>query len=166
MSVSKKTRLYFIDRVREDLRGVSYPQQFDGELYEWTNCMAYAIGAKTPDYNKNMYYPGGLTQRFPYINRATLLERMIQDLDSLGICCTIISEEEARTCEQPGKQIIGVYYGELSEDNDFHVIRKDKGGTWSHKSGYKRCPTQIEYHYEKNLKENYELLAYLSLSFR
>ncbi len=166
MSDSKKTRIYFIDRVIGDLEGVSYPQPFDGKLYEGTNCMAYAIGAKTPDHNKNMYYPGGLTKKFHYINRATLVERMIQDLNLLGICCTVISEEEARTCEQPGKQIIAVYYGQLSEDNDFHVIRKDKGGTWSHKSGYRGRPKKIEYDYEKSPKENYELLAYLSLSFR
>lgn len=167
MSDSNEVRQKFIDRIKENLKNVTYPQSFDSIPYEETNCMAYAVGLKEPDYSRGRYYPGGIIHQYSYISRKTLVERLTQDLQLIGINCKVISEEEARTCKEPGKQIVAIYYLNV-EENDFHMIRKDADGGWSHKISYRKAPERIDFNYERVLKKNnrsYELVAYLSLSF-
>lgn len=60
-------------------------------------------------------------------------------------------------------QTIAIFYSEI--EKDFHVIRKDKEGGWSHKLGYELPPKKMDYHYEKGINKSYKLIAYLCLSF-
>lgn len=163
MSVSDEMRLQFIKRLRKDLIKVSYPQPFCMKLYPETNCMAYAIGLRQPDYAKIRYFPGGLCGEKYFLIRELIIPRTIQDLSILGINCKQVDEERARDRTLDGEQIVALFYSEI--ENDFHFIRKDKEGGWSHKTGYTLPPKKIDYHYERVIISTYELIAYLQLVF-
>ncbi len=164
MSVSEEMRLQFIKRLKRDLQKVSYPQPFCAKLYPETNCLAYAIGVKSPDYAKGRYFPGGLSGATYFLIPELIIPRFKSDLYRLGISCKQIEESEARKKTSDGVQIIAIFYSEI--EKDFHVIRKDKEGGWSHKLGYELPPKKMNYHYEKVINSTYELVAYLQLTFK
>lgn len=162
MSMTSEMRSQFIRILKRRLP--SYPQPFCSKFYPHTNCLAYAFGFKSPDFYHDIYFPGSLSGELKFLEKDLLAERLFNDLSLLDISCSIISKEEAHKRTQQGKQVVALFYSEV--ENDFHFIRKDKEGGWSHKPGYKSSPCKIRYNYEGIYDDTYELLAYMSASFK
>ena len=123
MSMTIKMRSLFIRTLKRRLPS-SYPQPFCSKFYPDTNCLAYAFGFKNPDFYHDIYFPGGLSGEMKFLKRELLTERLINDLDSIGIYCSVISEEEARKPTQQGKQVVALFYSKI--ENDFHFSSLDR----------------------------------------
>ena len=163
MSILKKMRLRKIRRIKEDFKKVSFPQSFCRKNYFFTNCMAYAIGAKVPDYTFTFYFPGGISGNKHILFRDTLVEKFINDMEQIGIHAEVITSKQAKRENQDGIQTMVLYYSAVQDD--FHCIRKDKDGGWSHKVGYEGIPEKVDYNYEEVIELSYELIAFFNLSF-
>lgn len=169
MSISEEMRqVDMIEQIREDIKNVSYPQSFCPTLYPSTNCMAYAIGAKVPDVKRNFYFPGGISSKANDFHSSEIVENFIKDMEVIGRRAEVISLEQAKEATQDGIQTMALFYSHI--DNDFHCIRKDKEGGWSHKAGYKAAPIKLKYNYERFLyfeesDLSYDLVAFFNLSF-
>lgn len=164
MSLYEQMRLSAIEKIKHDLLKVSYPQPFCKKNYEYTNCLAYAFGLKQADPGCDYYFPGALSNGIVDLRKEVLIENLISDLYLLGIKCTDITEEEARKRNETGKQIIALFYSESSEKIDFHFIRKDKEGGWSHKPNFFDSPLKVKFNYEKIFHSKFKLIAYLTAS--
>lgn len=163
MSIYNEMRISFIRRIQRDLKKVSYPQPFCSKLYDTTNCMAYAFGFKQPDYGHDKYFPGGFSGEYVFLKEELLVQRIISDLKLVGITCTVISETEARKRTTCGQQVVALFYSSI--ENDFHFIRKDKEGGWSHKPGFVYAPCKVKFNYETIYESTYKLIAYMSACF-
>lgn len=172
MSISEEMRLDMIQKIKSDLKSVSYPQSFCPELYPNTNCLAYAIGTKIPDINHSFYFPGGIGGSIDTFYPSEMVENFVKDMKLLGINAEVISLEQAKETNKEG-QIVALFYSYII--NDFHFIRRDKEGGWSHKIGYdkpkyKAIPVKVSYNYERYYYEEkkdivYDLIAFFNLSF-
>ena len=161
MSNKKKQLENIIHFLKADISQVTYPQSFTGTFVEGTNCLAYAVGYKFPDVMRKLYFPGAIRNRPVMYNKDFLLRFFIEDLSVIGIKAKVISKEQARETVVEGNQVVAFMYSY----DDFHFIRKDKDGMWSHKQGYYNLPTKVFYDYEDWFEE-YMLVAYLNLSFK
>jgi len=167
MSISDEMRLDMIEKIREDLKNISYPQTFDPTLHKDTNCMAHAFGAEVPDLKHNFYVPGFISGNADDLIETELVENFINDAEVLGKHAEVITREQAKKGEKEGNQVVALFYSWI--DNDFHFIRKNKGGVWSHKAGYKQEPRVIKYNYENFFEREdcyitYDLIAFFNLS--
>ena len=167
MSTLQQRRLDMIEKTKEALKKVSYPQSFDQTLYEDTNCMAYAIGATVADLKHNFYVPGFISENANELIASQMVENFIKDMEVLGIRAEVIFRKEAKEVEEEGNQIVALFYSWI--DNDFHFIRKNKEGGWSHKVGYKQEPRVAKYNYENFFQRDdcyitYDLIAFFKLS--
>lgn len=164
MSEYEQMRLRFIAITKFDVSKLNYPQPFCNKLLDCTNCMAYAFGFKRPDPGCDYYFPGGISRGSVLLKEEVLVESTIADLKLLGISCEKISEEEARKRTQSGKQIVALFYLKNDEGVNFHFIRKDKEGGWSHKPNFFGPPSKIDFNYETTFRSDFKLIAYLSAS--
>lgn len=167
MSISEEMRLDMIERIREELKNVSYPQTFDPTLHKDTNCMAHAFGAEVPDLKHNFYVPGFISGSTDDRIATEFVDNFIKDAEVLGKHAEVITREQAKEVEKEGNQVVALFYSWI--DNDFHFIRKNKGGVWSHKAGYKQEPRIIKYNYEGFFERDdcyitYDLVAFFNLS--
>lgn len=168
MSISEKMRLDMIQKIKSDLKSVSYPQSLCPELYPDTNCLAYAIGTKIPDINHSFYFPGGISGSLDILLPSEMVENFVKDMKLLGIHAEVISLEQAKEPNKEGIQTIALFYS--PDANQFHFIRKDKEGGWSHKLGYNRAPAKAKYEYKRIFERDdcwivYDLIAFFNLSF-
>lgn len=168
MSISEEMRLDMIKKIRSNSKNVSYPLTFEPTLYPDTNCMAYAIGAKVPDLEHNFYVPGFISGNADDLIPTKMVENYIKDMEVLGKKAEVITREQAKETEKEGNQVVALFYSWI--DNDFHFIRKNKEGVWSHKAGYKQEPRVIKYNYERIFERDdcwivYDLVAFFNLSF-
>ena len=167
MSISEEMRLDMIERIREELKNVSYPQSFYPKSCDNINCMAYAIGAKVPDMQQNFYFPGGISGNADTLRPTEMVENFIKDMEVLGIQAKVITREQAKEPNQDGIQTVALFYS--YERNDFHCIRRDKRNGWSHKLGYENEPKKLAYNCERIFERDdcwivYDLVAFFNLS--
>ncbi len=168
MSVSEEMRLDKIRKIKRQMRHIQYPQPFCSKLYSDTNCMAYAVGIKVPDYARDLYFPGGISGRVHILNEQDLIDGFISDMKQLGIEAKIISPKKARERTVAGIQVIALYFSKY--ENDIHFFRKDKEGGWSQKAGYVYAPEKVkQFDYETRILTSigiYDLVAFFSLRFQ
>ena len=163
MSSTRNMRLEeIITILKDELQSVTYPQSFPSTLFPYTNCYSYAVGVTMPDKTGKLYYPGGISNMPVMYDKRFLLRFLKSDLRLLGVYAKEISLDKAKEEMREGKQVIAFFYS--SFESDFHFLRKDRDGGWSHKRGYEKHPEKVEYDYEEYF-ESYDLVAYLNLSF-
>lgn len=125
------------------LSDVNFPTKYQprkwNKLKMYTNCYAYVLNLQVGDYGtQNKYYPGFFAGMDPFYEdgyeEQKLLMRFMSDLHSLGLQVKKCS----RTSETNGEvQKICFMY----KKDDFHFLRQDSNGFWSHKIGWKYIPT-------------------------
>ena len=106
-----------------------------------TNCYAYALGLdiKESDICKNAYQPGTISETvnlrqyesFPY---EVLISGLENDLDVLGINYRLIKPDEK--IELNEWKIVLMVKKYCDGLDNFHFLRQDIDGIWSHKVGY------------------------------
>lgn len=111
----------------------------DRDDYKSGNCYCYAIGFTTPRIIGEKYYESsnhtlrhdvGFISGIPYSNnRKCLIDSLESDLEKLGI--------DFYDCNPDSKNIHGGYKIALYRSFiDFHFLRENGDGSWSHKLGY------------------------------
>lgn len=102
-------------------------------IYEGTNCYAYALDAPfAPDENDSLWYenPDGYVKPM-YINENTVINKnhLINDSIKYGFTCIQVNKYEICPIGTYKIAFYRVY------DSDYHFIRQNYDGTWSHKNG-------------------------------
>ena len=163
MSLYEQMRIRFIENNIRDLLRISYPQHFCRKNYKFTNCMAYAFGLRQEDPGGNYYVPGAISKGFVLLKEEAIVDSVIADLKLLGIRCQKISEEEAKNKNKENNQIVALFYFNDGKKVNFHFIRKDKEGGWSHKPNFFDSPSKIKFDHN-DIIPKFKLIAYLSAS--
>ena len=135
--------------------------EMDKSKYPYGNCYSYALGLRCPKIFARMFdekciiffpYNVGLMQTsFTSHDKCEL--DLESDLDSLGIKHFDVDYDEP--CEHGGYKI-SLY----ESDDDFHFIRENSDGSWSHKLGFSASVEKVkpskylfdEYEYVKTLE--------------
>ena len=97
-----------------------------------------------------------------------IVEKFIHEMEKFGIRAEVINQEQASETMQEGIQTIALFCCSYLGQKDFHFIRKDKEGGWSHKLGWFYSPCKLAYNYENIYNGDgiiYELIAFFNLSF-
>lgn len=125
----------------------TFPNNFNPKDWEKikfvTNCYSYVLNLVVQDgYYKNFYYVGALSEIPEKSNysKKEFLQILKSDLQVLG--------RELTDClladfVPEGKQKIVVFLRPKNnlQTFDFHFMKQDKDGTWSHKIGWVNLPT-------------------------
>jgi len=120
-----------------------------------TNCYAYALGL---DINENnicisAYQPGtiaGINNSInkKYLDYSVLIENIKKDLEALNIYYREIeSKEQIKSNEWKIALFVERDYSDSEKDLllDFHFLRTNKRGIWTHKQGYYDFPSKKDY---------------------
>ncbi len=104
------------------------------------------------------------SNRFEKYFNKSFQELFELDLDTLGIEYKSVSEDFESLCDIDSdgylSWVVALYQrdGDKSDAVDFHFLRKDQNGVWSHKQGYKGIV--------KNTDEDGRLLTHLDTTIR
>lgn len=109
----------------------------DKSYYPYGNCYSYALGLRCPEIFAHMFdekcimfFPYNIGLMHTFFTSYDRCEFDLEsDLDSLGIKHFDVDYEEP--CEHGGYKI-SLY----ESDDDFHFIRENSDGSWSHKYGF------------------------------
>lgn len=131
-------RIEKIAKIRESMLKNQYPLEFNQYHCNKENCYAYMLGADFEDSDQGIDYIYNLGCMshviYPPKNIPEAEEAFYKDMDALGVDC--------RRCEldakvNPGEwKIVFFFEGTFTDEYDFHFVREDKGGGWSHKAGF------------------------------
>ena len=141
----------------------NYPPQFVTDFSIYRNCYAHALNSMYEDRDYTVYSPGAIYATFndsdiftdcdaKYYFREDLFIKLIKrDCSVLSIdavCCSFDSKIDENAYK------IALTYSKA--DNDFHFIRQNIDGSWSHKAGYGNLrhlikSEQISYHGESHI---------------
>ena len=126
-----------IARIRESMLKNQYPMEFNQYRCHRENCYAYILGSDFEDDMSDgdyIYNLGCMSQvNYPPKTIPEAEEAFYSDMEVLGVDC--------RRCEldakvAPGEwKVVLFYEGFFSDSYDFHFVKEDKGGGWSHKQG-------------------------------
>jgi len=134
-------RLY-IEYLKLSIRFGTNNPTYEKDLYAYnrTNCYCYALGLKFPWIFYKLYLQranedfahniGFISYKNYSEDKKSILENLYSDLDVLKIQ-TYDADIESHPSH--GGYKIAVY---VAEDYDFHILRQNKDGIWSHKLGY------------------------------
>ena len=133
------------------------PEEWE-EVYG-TNCYAYALGLDVCelDITRFAYQPGTIG-RITYkrdllrVSSMSFEGRMRLDFRALGIRCVEATPEECASYKEyyhkDSDEVSSVthswlisFYKAESNNVDFHFVRKDLSGVWTHKMGFSKSPT-------------------------
>ncbi len=165
---SAEIEIIYLQALKELVKLSRNDMNFQDDLtkYFLGNCYTYALGLPSLDYLIKKYCALEITDVFPFnvgfINsisyytivkdKNAFLNCFLKDIQALNIQTYETDEQSANT---HGGYKIAVY---LSLTNgviqDFHFIRQNSDGTWSHKNGYYIKP-QITV-FSKILEDRYE----------
>lgn len=145
-----------IARIRESMLKNQYPLEFNQYHCNKENCYAYMLGSDFEDNDPDedyIYNLGCISQTIMPRTIPEAEEAFYKDMDALGVDC--------RRCEldakvNPGEwKIVFFFEGTFTDEYDFHFVREDKGGGWSHKAGFHggvwrfgrdpRCMTDLDF---------------------
>ena len=133
------------------------PEEWE-EIYG-TNCYAYALGLDVFERSiANFAYQPGTIGRIKYeyglfdVSRMSFEKRMKLDFESLGIRYRGANPEECASFKEhfhrDSDEVSSVtrswlisFYTAVDNNIDFHFVRKDLSGVWTHKMGFKEAPT-------------------------
>lgn len=168
-SLIEQTKKIAIEKVKKILNKNNYPTDFNLDLwstvYDNTNCYAYAIDsyiADTLKYPNSIYYPGSFSGA-PFCHeytKETILEGFDLDMKSLGFVYFKSSLSEPLE-EGEFKVLISVN----NKSGDFHFMRQDLDGFWSHKRGWNGLPMNLSKAGEKILNPEHELGNYIKIGY-
>ena len=146
--------------------------EFDknNSLYFNGNCYCYALMLPTPKEFYDAYMNacddvdlplsfhhdvGFISEKKCFLKPPKLLDNLKSDLDSLGI---YYYETDIDSINNHGGYKISLYY---NYGEDFHFIREDSDGKWSHKMGYSGSIERVEPSeriFKYNLVTTYEIV--------
>ena len=120
----------------------SYPPTFFTDYSPFRNCYAHALNCNYEDREYLIYSPGAIYADFngsdlfdedgkyffDYDLFIRLIKRDCSVLSIIAFTCTYDSKVEE------GSSKIALTYSKA--DNDFHFLRQNVDGTWSHKPGF------------------------------
>jgi len=132
----------------------AYPPNFVVDYSHYRNCYAHALNCMYEDRDYSVYSPGAITATFNesdifysedchiYFREDLYLKLIKRDCSMLGIdaqCCSY----GAQLAENAYKIVLAY----SNAENDFHFIRQNADGLWSHKPGFgsRRHPISSEY---------------------
>ncbi len=142
--VTKSDKIKILTSLRKDIKENKYPLSYikDFSFYHQNpnfNCYAYALGLKTPNkyFNLrwdglNIYNPGTISQfKIIIYDEKTLIESFLSDCDILGF--DIINSTINDTISDNYFKV-SIYLEENQDSffRDFHFMRQNEDGTWSH----------------------------------
>lgn len=128
-----------------------------------TNCYAYALGLdiKVKTIKQYAYNPGVISGRYHLVQRTFLYDELVdcveKDFQTLNISYRKINPEDSITANEWKIAIFSRFYAyEFGSEwlSDFHFVRSNLDGTWSHKFGWHHFPTNKDF--VKNKIENIE----------
>lgn len=141
----------------------TYPPTFVTDISPYRNCYAHALNCMYEDKDFSVYSPGAIYATFKetdlffenedFYFRADLCIKLIKrDCSVVNInanCCDFDSKVNENT-----SQIVLTY---SKQDNDFHFLRQNADGLWSHKPGFgsirRRVKSErIDYHGESSIE--------------
>lgn len=160
-------RLYLSFLKEEIKMGTNYPNyEKDREFYYLGNCYTYALGLRSISSFIEQYKYFKIDDLFPFNcgfmheickafqSKEELLERFYQDCEALGI---LVYETGINTPISYGGYKIALFVSCFhNKFNDFHFVRQNEDGSWSHKLGYFNEPQLIEF--SEQLNGHYEFL--------
>lgn len=119
---------------------------------ETTNCYAYALGL---DINENdiceyAYQPGSISSKvanliihFNYFLYSVLIKNIEKDFETLGISYKEIEPDDEIQDDEWKIALFVEFYDKYFMDDlisDFHFLRANSNGVWTHKHGYCNSP--------------------------
>lgn len=132
----KRSRIKKLRRIIEDN---NYPQRFKREKRSDYNCYGYAIGITEW---LELGDIANLQVDWLNINPELLCVAFEADMSILKIkIVKKLQREEEDTKLKPNQWEVALYWA----DEDFHFIRKDLDGTWSHKQGESSTERHMEW---------------------
>lgn len=126
-------------RIKRMVEKNQYPPTFDP--YKWpfykVNCYAYALDLRIGDIKESIFIPGRLSDKNEELyvwSQLDFKEKLERDLKFLGF-----SYRPNDTHLEEGEYRIALYYIPTPHDYPigFHIVRQDKDGGWSHRTGWK-----------------------------
>lgn len=159
----------------------TYPPNFCVDYSPYRNCYAHALNCMFEDRDYSVYSPGIISSIFNdsdcffsndldmYFREDLFIKLIKRDCLALSI--------NAFTCNYDSKPYENAYKIALTYShvgNDFHFIRQNSDGCWSHKPGFgcirKLIPSKIiSYHGESSLEiyhESYKVIQFFQLQKR
>ena len=125
-----------IIQIRKCIEANHYPLEFDPCSRRADNCYAYMLGASFHDTDSKgfIYNLGAISRiKYPPFSLSDAEEAFISDMDVLGIDCKKCSYERPLLPNE-WKAVL-FYDDQFSDSFDFHFIRQNIGGIWSHQEG-------------------------------
>ena len=119
-----------------------YPPTFSTDYSPYRNCYAHALNCNYEDRDYSIYTPGAIYAEFngneifegdgkyffDYDLFIKLIKRDCSVLSITASACTFDSTLREKSCK------IALTYSKA--DNDFHFLRQNSDGIWSHKPGF------------------------------
>lgn len=129
-----------IEKVQQLLSELEYPLEYDGSCdwseYPRANCYTYALGLPM---DQGFLIGDFIGKRMTHGDRRErILEVLVEELEELGFW---VMECEVTDYVEDGCFKI---YVEFDTMNNYHFLRQDAEGTWSHKSAHE-MPNQTNY---------------------
>ncbi len=139
-----------------------YPATFSVDYSPFRNCYAHALNCNYEDRDFSMYTPGAIYADFnggdfldstEYFFDYDLFIKLIKrDCSAISITASECSFD--MKLREKSSKIVLTY---SKKDNDFHFLRQNIDGTWSHKPGFgnriKRVKSEIiQYNGEKSIE--------------
>lgn len=146
----------------------NYPTHFNPELweaiFERTNCYAYALNSYLADPlpGNTIYYPGAFSGEdiLYYYHNIVFFNRFKSDIKNLGFILLKSTLED--TLKKDEHKILV----SIRNDNcDYHFMRQDSDGFWSHKRGWFEMPTNLKSNGYKILNPEEELLDHTTIGY-
>lgn len=150
-----------IRRIRDQLVRRHYPMPYEPSLPA-ENCYAYALGSTFKDNDteaKYVFNLGALSKMYFPDTKEQAEEALKADMKELGISCEKSYYEEK--LEKDEWKIALFFYDEPG-DEDFHLMREDSDGYWSHKVGLDGPINKI-YGSLEYAASNYDIVGYFKL---
>lgn len=170
LDLLKVYREFLRDYIRLSKENPSFESDSKWKLYTEGNCYCYALMLPTPKEFYDAYMNacvdvdlplsfhhdvGFISEKKCSLKPSKLLDNLKSDLDSLGI---YYYETDIDSINNHGGYKISLYY---NYGEDFHFIREDSDGKWSHKMGYSGSIERVEPSeriFKYNLVTTYEIV--------
>jgi len=159
-----------IKKIQKLIKQNIYPTEFDpkiwnGDIAHRTNCYAYAINAyiPNPSCGFSFYYPGMFSKEenpYPNYTRKGLIASFKKDMKNLGLILVESSLEEPLK-EGEHKVLLTI----SSDNGDFHFLRQDRDGFWSHKMSWYSYPTNKDHNSERIVNPEKATTSYRKVKY-
>ena len=125
----------------------------DKRTIDRTNCLAFALGIKTPKWRKNQY------SLIP--SKEKIDEIFLKKVKELGLNPNQfkkINREDEKDVKGYVIRVYGFAPVETIDEGlryDFHLIRREPDGKWVHKPGFYYRQTEVTYEYWNAIHESF-----------